>query len=342
MNSDPTVLSGDFKFAMKLRAALSGKDLHGACAALLDPELPSGSVTAGIGVFPESTFLIGSIGKALNGLVYSAMVDDGTVSRYDTLDRFLPVAGTAAGEATLESLVTHTSGLPTIGGGRRASFRSRWRLLRNRDPQPETVIDLVSQLRRARVRPGCFRYSNLGGAALGHALSVANGGTYPDLISDRLAKPLSCPSLYVPGPGQVELPGDVPGLSIRNTRQEPWTGEGYAPAGGVRASADDMVIVLDAILNHPLPGWRHAFTPIARVDIESSVGVEQYVGAGWFIQSSDGTKGNVVWHNGYANGFSSAIVFDRSSCRGAFISLLDGTMQVDPVLAALYLLRQES
>lgn len=340
MNHESESISGDFQLGMELHAALNGSSVHGACAALVSPDITGGSLTAGIVAAPESTFLVGSVGKAINGLVYSEMVADGTVSRQDTLERFFPLAGAVAGKATLDSLVTHTAGLPTIGGGRRATFRSRWRLLRSRDPQPETLVDLIEQLRKSPLRPGRFHYSNLGGAALGHALAIANGSSYPDLISDRVAKPLGCPSLYVPSPGEVELPGDVPGLSVYNTRQEPWTGEGYSPAGGIRASADDMAIVLNAVLNHPRLGWRDAFIPRTRVDSDIVGGAENYIGAGWFIQKSDVVTDDLVWHNGYANGFGSAIVLDRSSRRGVFISILDGTMQVDPVSAALYVLRQ--
>ncbi|AJF93824.2 serine hydrolase [Corynebacterium pseudotuberculosis 258] len=341
MKDKLTHLYGDRLLSAKLQRELDGTDHLGACVAFVSPDLPSGSLTAGVGVDPERTFHMGSIGKALNGLIYSSMVTEGTVSGEDTLDKFLPLSGVAAGLVTLESLVTHTSGLPTIGGGRRASFQSRWRLLRKKDPQPETLEEFVSHLRKAPVCPKGFHYSNLGGSALGHALAAADGVSYPDLIANRIAKPLGCPNLYVPGPGDLELSSDVPGLSIFNTSQESWTGEGYAPAGGVRASADDMVIILDAILNHPLPGWTSAFTPLNRTDFESSDGLSHSIGAGWFIQEATGSTGELAWHNGYANGFGSAIVLDLENYRGAFVSVLDGSMQVDTVSTVLSLMKKE-
>lgn len=222
-----------------------------------------------------------------------------------------------------------------------SSFRSRWRLLRKKDPQPETLDELVSLLRDTPVRPRGFHYSNLGGSALGHALAVTDGVSYPDLISNRIAKPLGCPTLYVPEPGAPELDDDIPGLSIFNSAQEPWTGEGYAPAGGVRASADDMVIIMNAILNSPLPGWTNAFTPLSPTYLESSEGLLHSIGAGWFIPEASASTGELAWHNGFANGFGSAIALDRENRRGAFVSVRDGGMQVDSLSVALTLMSGE-
>ncbi|MGO3363277.1 MAG: serine hydrolase, partial [Corynebacterium sp.] len=248
--------------------------------------------------------------------------------RYTTLED----ATTPAGRITLDSLLTHTSGLPTIGGGRGTILGTNWRLIRGRDPQPEGLASLIQQLRKAPVKPDVFEYSNLGGAALGHALAAAAGATYPDLIARYLGAPLQCPTLYVPEPGMPDGPHDAPGLSIFNRTQEPWTGAGYAPAGGIRASAADLAILLDALLNHPLPGWTDAFTPRSLVDAESFIGPGNSIGAGWFIQD-DG----LIWHNGYAGGFGSVIVLDRRNRRGAAVSVIDGTMRVDPVPIALSL-----
>ncbi len=295
----------------------------------------------GIGYPTDRTFLLGSIGKALNGLIYSGMVAEGDVRPYDRLDRFLPLPDTAAGAATLESLLTHTSGLPVTGGGRRSTLRMNARILLGRDPQPEGTGHLINQLRQCRTAPGAFSYSNLGGAALGHALAVAAGVSYPQLVADCLARPLGRDTMYVPDPGSIDGPRDVPGLSVFNRHQVPWTGEGYAPAGGIRASAEDLAVLLNAMLNDPLPGWVNAFAPLFQVDPRSFIGPRNSIGAGWFIEDYPDTEGpgSMVWHNGYAGGFGSVIVLDRESRCGAAVSVVDGTMQADPVPVATALLQ---
>lgn len=314
--------------------------LFGASVAVIDPVLPTGSAVCGIGYPTDHTFLLGSIGKALNGLIYSGMVADGLLRPQDTLDRFLPLAGTSAGRATLESLLTHTSGLATIGGGRLDLLRMQWRLLRGRDPQPETLDDLLRQLADAPVTgPGHFHYSNLGGSALGHALAATTGTSYPQLVADHLAGPLGRPSICVTAPGEPDGPLDAPSFSVFNKPGEAWTGEGYAPAGGVRASAEDMAVLMHRLLDDPLPGWEDAFTPLFRVDPETFIGPGNSIGTGWFIQDATGNSPELVWHNGYAAGFGSVVVLDRQTRRGAFVSVIDGTMQADPVPTALALLR---
>lgn len=315
-------------------------EIHGASVAVAGPGHPGGTAVCGIGVPTDHTFLLGSVGKAFNGLIYSGMVAEGTVHPGDVLGRFLPLQGSAAGEVTLESLLTHTSGLPATGGRWRSNLRMQGRLIAGRDPQPEGTDHLIGQLRRVRPTPGQFQYSNLGGSALGHALAAAAGMPYPRLVQQRLATPLGTRTLHVPTAGLGNGPSDAVGLSVFNRRQQPWTGTGYAPAGGIRASAEDMAIVLDALLNHPQAGWEEAFRPLQRVDPGSFIGPGNSIGAGWFIQDPVGDTPTLIWHNGYAGGFASVIVLDRGSGRGAAVSVIDGTMQADPVPVALALLRE--
>ncbi|MGO3363647.1 MAG: hypothetical protein ACTIL2_14520, partial [Corynebacterium sp.] len=67
--------------------------VYGASLAVVSPD---GSRTCGIGYPTDKTFLLGSVGKALNGLIYSDMVAAGTVHPEDTLGQFLPLAETPA------------------------------------------------------------------------------------------------------------------------------------------------------------------------------------------------------------------------------------------------------
>ena len=137
------------------------------------------------------------------------------------------------------------------------------------------------------------------------------------------------PTIHVPSPGGTEGPRDAHGLSVVNRSQEQWTGEGHAPAGGIQASAEDMSVLVERMLNDPLPGWQNAFTPLFRNDSTDSV----RIGAGWMLQP------NLAWHNGAAIGFCSVVVLDREARRGASISVIDGTMQADLLPVALELLR---
>lgn len=281
---------------------------------------PSGSSVATIGSGLTDTFHIGSVSKALNGLIYTDMTDDGLISPHDALDRCLPLAGTAAGTATLESCLTHTSGLPSGIGGVRSSAGALVSVLTGRDPQPENFDRLMAQLRRSRVQgPGRFNYSNLGASALGHALAAADGVDYPTLVHNRLTVPLGCPSLRVRRPGESNLPQDVRARTAWGTEQRPWTGQGYAPAGAIRGSAQDFAAILAALLAGDSP-YRDVFR------VRFTDGTDS-VAAGWFIEQADGRT--LVWHDGYASGFAAHMVLDLDRQRGAFISVMTPWVDVD-------------
>lgn len=133
--------------------------VYAACLATVGP---AGTRIATIGIDLQKTFHIGSLSKALNGLIYTDMVQAGLISPQDRLEDYLPLARTAAGGATLESCLTQTSGLPATGGGIRSAARAIVAVLTGGDPQPENLNDLMNQLRRSRVRhAGRFSYSNL-------------------------------------------------------------------------------------------------------------------------------------------------------------------------------------
>lgn len=100
-----------------------------------------------------------------------------------------------------------------------------------------------------------------------------------------------------------------------------------------------MAVLIARLLNDPLPGWEDAVNPLFRVDPETFIGPRNSIGAGWFIQDATDKNPELVWHNGYAAGFGSVIVLDPDTRRGAFVSVIDGTMQADPVPTALALLR---
>lgn len=305
------------------------KKLYGVSIATFSSEAAIPARMCGIGYRTDHTFHLGSIGKAVNGLVYSQLVAQQIIRPQDTLANYLPLDGAPAGRATLESLLTHTSGLPPTGEKRIQGLGLTWRLLTGRDPQPGSLNVLLEHLRRAPALSGHCGYSNLGGAALGHALAAAAQTTYPQLIEDYVARPLGCPTMRVPRPREPDGPQDVPGSSILGFRQTPWTGEGYAPCGGIRASAEDMVILLRGLLNTPLPGWGTAFQPLCAADGMFDSPWDASIGAGWFIEN-DG----LAWHTGYAAGFNSVVLLDRTRGNGVFLSAIDGPQGTDPMPVA--------
>ena len=324
---DPTAdVVGDAELAARFLDTLGKRRIY----ALAIASVAGGTTrSAAVGTSREGRFELGSIGKAVNGLILASMLADGSVSKEQRLGSLLPLGQCPASDVTLESLATHTSGLPVHGVSRLGAWRKGWRAARGREADTESVEDVLDQLRGASVRPDGYRYSNLGGAALGHALAAAEGTDYPGLVRARFAAPLKLPGAFVPS-SAAELDGlDVEGATFSGAYAEPWTAPGYAPAGGIRASVDDMVLFLEALVSGTAPGM-DALEPWFQVDDGLSLG------AGWHISTGDGRE--LVWHNGETGGFSSWVGIDRAAGSALLISCA-GHIDLDGTAAAMLLSR---
>lgn len=281
----------------------------------------------------DGNFHIGSVGKGLSGLIYTELTQLGRISPDDRLQDYLPLEGTPAGQVTLESCLTHTSGLPAVGGGRATSIRAVLSVFTGGDPQPESFGALMRQLRNSPVQdPGSFSYSNLAASALGHALAVADGVDYPNLVRARLEVPLGCRNLKVQQPGMQRKANEPKAYTVLGNTQHPWAGAGYAPAGSIRGSALDFTKLLSTMLSVDGP-YADAFR-VRHTDASGSVA------AGWLLDDINGRQ--IFWHNGYASGFASHVVIDLHRRRGVLISIVTPWPDTDIEAVALELLENSA
>ncbi len=94
-----------------------------------------GELTATAGVGDEATFEIGSISKAITGMLYRDATERGLVSPTTTLREPLPLRDhREVGSVTLESLATHRSGLPSLPPGMHPLRRNVAFLLKGANP----------------------------------------------------------------------------------------------------------------------------------------------------------------------------------------------------------------
>lgn len=275
---------------------------------------PAGTRVQVRGAAREAESEIGSVSKALTGLLYADAVGRGEVTPGTRLADVLPLAGSAVGAVTLGSLATHRSGLPRLVAAARP-WRATWDLWRHgTNPYGETLPEFLDQCRPQRLGRGRPRYSNAGFALLGHALAAAAGMRYADLVADRLAGPLGLPGVSVPAsPGDLTARSLV-GTSRRGRPVEAWTGEGIGPAGGIRAPIDALAGLLEALLAGTAPG-------VAALEPVAGLGWGARIGAGWLVSSPEGRP--VTWHNGGTGGFRSFVGLDRAG--GVGVAVLSAT-----------------
>jgi CubicO group peptidase (beta-lactamase class C family) len=254
----------------------------------------------------HSTFEIGSISKALTGMLYRDAVERGLVAPTTVLRDLLPLEEHAGiGSVSLESLATHRSGLPGLPPGMHPLRRTLGLWVRGENPYGDSLAELLDQARDVRVGAPRPRYSNLGFQLLGHAVAAAAGSSYAQLLRDVLG-----PGFSTPASRQDLGPADLTGSDRLGRPMHAWVGEAVAPAGGVRATIGTMRGFLQALLDGTPPGMS-ALDPV--VDFAPRVGI----GAGWITLEHHGRT--ITWHNGSTGGFSSWIGLDRAAGTGVVV-----------------------
>ncbi|MGH9018774.1 MAG: serine hydrolase domain-containing protein [Acidimicrobiales bacterium] len=293
--------------------ALGGRRARSAAAALVDLGASPNVKFAFIDAERETRFEIGSITKALTGMLLADTVDRGEVSLDTTIGAVLPgVHGTEFGSISFRELCTHTSGLPRLPRDLSTFVRAQRFLLLGTDPYRGTTASGVLRV-AARQRlwgRGQFRYSNLGGAVLGQLLALGAGTDYGPLMTERILSPLRMTASAVASPHQMAPAG----WSSMGRRRAAWTMGGYAPAGGVISTLGDMTRLAVALLDGSAPG-RGSLTPIGAAAADAP---NRTRGMFWVIQSVPGTSG-MVWHNGQTGGYSSFLGLSPQSGRATIV-----------------------
>lgn len=267
---------------------------------------PEGTGIATAGASDEAGFEIGSISKAVTGMLYRDATERGAVAPTTTLRELLPLDDHGpVGSVTLHSLAVHRSGLPGLPPGMRPLRRQARFLLRGENPYGDSLAELLEQTRNVPIGAPRARYSNLGFQLLGHAVAAAEGRPFTRLLEDTLGSGFSAPS------SEADLRAtDLTGHGRGGRPTAAWVGEGLAPAGGIRASAVTMRDFLRSVLDGTAPGLS-ALEPTT--DFTPLVGI----GAGWITVSHRGRP--ITWHNGSTGGFSSWIGVDRAAGVGLVV-----------------------
>jgi CubicO group peptidase (beta-lactamase class C family) len=285
---------------------------------------PAGAEVGAAGADEHADVELGSVSKGITGFLWRDALARGEVAPDAVLGDHLDVPPHLSG-ITLGALATHTSGLPRLAGGSEV-VRRTWELWSHgRNPYREDVAGLLAQLEDVKVGKPGPAYSNLGFELLGHAVAGATGRAYADLVTDRIADPLGMADTYVPTSADRLRPGAVAPRNRRGRAVEPWANVAIAPAGGVRSSAADLVVLLRAMLDRSVAG-ADAMDPVAPF-----VG-SMRIGAGWLTGPL--LRRTVTWHNGGTGGFRSFVGIDRD--HGVGVALVSAsTRSVDGAAARL-------
>jgi CubicO group peptidase (beta-lactamase class C family) len=280
----------------------------------------------------HTVFELGSITKTFTALLLAEMVTRGEVGYDDPIIAYLP-PGTrprrsAAESITLAHLATHTSGLPRLPTN--LLPRAVWNWWTN-PYAGYRLDDLYRATARIQPRhcPGTrVQYSNYGVGLLGQLLANAAGKDYPDLIIDRVCRPL--------GMTQTRIQAD-PACATGHRRGRPvppWKMDALAPAGALRSTAADLLRYLDAQL-HPqttplTAALRAVQTPQVTVQGKDSICLV------WKHRAF--RRYNLLFHSGATRGFTAFLGFCPQANVGVIALTNSSWTHRDTVIPTAYAL----
>jgi serine-type D-Ala-D-Ala carboxypeptidase/endopeptidase len=293
-----------------------------------------GQTTDGGPAPDENTlFEIGSITKTFTSLLLADFIEDGAVALNQPVQELLPAdqvtVPTRSGVSiTLKHLSTHTSGLPRMPDNFNPADWS--------DPYVDYGVSQLYEFLNnytLTVTPGThFEYSNVGGGLLGHALTLAAGQPYADLVSARITSRLGMPDTVIALSSDQEA-RFAQGHDADLAPVPPWNIDVLAPAGALRSTARDMLVYLaaQAGLTDSALASAMALTHVPQATIDART----RIGLAWLE-----TDGRYLWHTGGTGGFGTFVGFDRGAPRGTVVLSNTQSIAFQPELAlGLALLR---
>ena len=144
-------------------------------------------------VHEGTVFEIASVTKTLTAACVLLLVEEGKIRLEDPIGQYLESPPEAWQEARVHNLLSHTSGLPTIGSDFRQLENNGWPL--------DVSVDAMYAAAKAdpvASKPGeRYLYSDVGYFLLGMIIERVSGQTFRDFLSERIFEPLEMDSSTV-------------------------------------------------------------------------------------------------------------------------------------------------
>ena len=272
----------------------------------------------------KTIFEIGSVSKVFTASLLADGVARGEVKLDQPVRELLPadvkVPSKDGVQITLLHLSEQTSGLPRLPDDFYPADPSN----PYADYSPEKLYASLGLIELSRKPGEKFDYSNLGVGLLGHALAVHVKKTYEELLVERISKPLGMNdtmiTLNAEQQKRLAKGHDPVGSEVPN-----WDFNSLAGCGGIRSTADDMLIFLAANL-------QLTDSPLAKAmkmthERRADAGNLGDIGMNWVIGRRTGAR----WHNGQTFGYHSFAGFVPDRKVGVVVLSNTGGGMVDTI-----------
>lgn len=247
----------------------------------------------------HARFEIGSVSKAMQGIVLARLVERGELDLEDRLVDHLPdavrVPGSEEDPIRLRHLLTHTSGLPRLPEGISPEDPAN----PYADLSAEDLLDFLEQAEPEKVPGEAFEYSNFGTMLLSLVLSRHAESDFGALLERELLEPL--------GMEDTGLGGNViQGHDSLGREHTDWDFDPrLAGVGGVRSTLADLSRLTEAMLEPPEGELGAALERSAEVLAEVD---GNRFGWGWLHVDTENRE--LIYHGGATYGAIAEVVLD--------------------------------
>ncbi len=291
-------------------------------------------------VTTSTVFRIGSVSKGFASSLVGLMEEENVVNWQDPLTKFLPDYRVNpvdyTDSITIEHILSHTAGYP---------YQAYSTLIED-GRTLDDMIDLLQGLTLSRKPGEIHSYQNVAYSIVEKILEEETQCAFGDLMDERIFKPLgmtdaSMDYQTIVNHDNVAYPHYFSRFGVHVGKIRP-TYYNASAAGGVNASIDDMGEWLMAVMgNRPdvLSDQLRAeiFDPkvvtsvknsyLSRIDYPRN----GYYGLGWRV--IEYPTDTIVYHEGYVNGYKSAIGYSKSKDLGVCIIANSGGRLTSRLLA---------
>ena len=243
-------------------------------------------------VTPDTPFVAGSISKSFTALAVMQLVEAGKIDLDTEVSQYLDgFAGKPAGAVTIRQLLSHTSGFSTLQGNSSHADNAGGTDALARQ------VDGLADVTPAYAPGERWEYSNTNYQILGRLIEVVSGLEYQTYVATNILAPVGMQDSFV-ADGKVHdamATGHRPWFTTKRPLPENTTDRATAPQGGIFASAKDLALYMQMMMN----GQDDVLSAEGKaLMMRPASPASPSYGLGWFIDSGNRT----VWHSGASPG----------------------------------------
>ena len=266
-------------------------------------------------VTPDTPFLTGSISKSFTALAVMQLAEAGEVDLDAEVSQYLDgFAGRPAGAITVRQLLSHTSGFSTLQGNTSHTDAA------GGTDELERRVDGLAEMKPAYEPDERWEYSNANYLILGRLIEVVSGQDYQDYVTANILEPVGMEHSFV-ADGEIHesmATGHTPWFWTKRPLADNTTSRGMAPAGGIIASASDLALYMQMMMNRQDDVLSAAGKAVM---MRPASAASPFYGFGWYVDDGNGS----VWHSGSTPGVETLATIVPDKKKGVVVLVNGGS-----------------